>query len=271
MRLQLATLALIVAAPTAAQAGAIAPHRAIYELVMDGRSENSKLASIEGRLAFEVSEAGCDGWTVNFRMASRYTPMEGAVRLVDTQSTSYESVDGAMFDYSEKTFVNQSLDGETRLKVTRDSGSAPGAGSISLPDSKDFEVEAGALFPLQHQLKIMKEARSGGSRDASVVFDGSEKDEPVRTITFIGKEKTAGSANLNTGNKQLDPLRGLRAWPVTMSYYAAGKDEQVTPNYSITFDLFENGVASSLHMDYGAFKMRGELAQLELFDPESCD
>lgn len=271
MRLKLATLILLAAAPVTAQAGAIAPHRAIYDLVLDGRTDSSKLASVEGRLAFEVSEAGCDGWTVNFRMANRYMPVEGDIRLVDTQSTSFESVDGARFDYSEKTFVNQRLDGETRLKVRRSSNAELGEGSITLPDSRDFEVEAGALFPLQHQLKIMEGARSGGARDTSLVFDGSEKDKPVRTITFIGKEKTAGSVTLNAGNKQLDPLRSLRSWPVTMSYYATGKDEQETPNYSITFDLFENGVASSLRMDYGAFKMRGELAQLELFDPETCD
>lgn len=271
MRMKLATAILAAAMPMVAMAGPIAPHRAIYDLVLDGRGENSKLSAVEGRLAFEVAEAGCDGWTVNFRMANRYVPMEGDVRLVDTQSTSYKSEDGAKFDYSEKTFVNQKLDGETRLKVTRNSASAGGEGSITLPDSKEFAVEAGALFPLQHQLKIMAGARNGDTRDASLVFDGSEKEKPVRTITFIGKEKVAGSVALRADNAQLDPLRNLRAWPVTMSYYATGKGEQDTPNYSITFDLFENGVASSLRMDYGTFKMRGELAQLELFDPEACD
>lgn len=271
MRIGLATAILATAMPAAAVAGPIAPHRAIYDLVLDGRSDNSKLAAVEGRLAFEVSEAGCDGWTVNFRMANRYSPMEGPVRVIDTQSTSYESVDGAKFDYSEKTFVNQKLDSETRLKVTRDSASADGAGSITLPDNKDFTVEAGALFPLQHQVKIMASARNGTGRDASVVFDGSEKEKPVRTITFIGKEKSPGNVMLRSGNAQLDPLRSLRAWPVTMSYYATGDGEEETPNYSITFDLFENGVATSLRMDYGTFKMRGELSQLELFDPETCD
>lgn len=271
MRIGFATAILAAAVPMAAQAGPIAPHRAIYDLVLDGRSDSSKLAAVEGRLAFEVAEAGCDGWTVNFRMANRYSPMEGAVRVIDTQSTSYESVDGAKFDYSEKTFVNQKLDSETRLKVMRDSATADGKGSITLPEDKVFTVEAGALFPLQHQIKIMAVARNGDGRDASVVFDGSEKEDPVRTITFIGKEKAAGSVSLSSGNTQLDPLRNLRAWPVTMSYYATGGGEQDTPNYSITFDLFENGVASSLRMDYGTFKMRGELSQLEFFDPETCD
>jgi hypothetical protein len=257
--------------PTVALAGPIAPHRAIYELELDGRDQNSKLAAVEGRLAFEISEAGCDGWTVNFRMANRYSPIDGEVRLVDTQSTSYEAADGSVFDYSEKTYVNQKLDDESRLKVTREQTGTAGEGKITVPETKGFTVEPDVIFPIGHQLRVMESARTGSSRDASMVFDGSEKDLPIRTITFIGKEKAAGVSVLDADNRQLDPLRKLKAWPVSMSYYETGEGEQDVPNYSIAFDIFENGVASGLRMDYGAFRMKGTLSQLEMFEPEKCD
>jgi hypothetical protein len=264
-------LALAGLIPSGALAAKIAPHRAIYELQLDARSEDSKFSAVEGRLAFEVDDAGCDGWTVSFRMANRYTPLEGNVRLVDTQSTSYETIDGTKYDYSEKTFVNQTLESETRLKVLRAAAGAAGSGAMTLPNPKDFEVDSGSVFPMQHQLRIMNMAEMAEARDTSLVFDGSEDEKPFRTITFIGKEKPAGSAKLDSANADLGPLRPLRAWPVTMSYYDTAGDNQDTPNYTVTFDLFENGVASGLRMDYGEFKMKGELSRLEMLEAEACN
>ncbi len=155
--------------------------------------------------------------------------------------------------------------------MNRDNAGAAGTGSISLPSAKEFSLDAGALFPIQHQVRIMDLASKGVARDVSTVFDGSEDDKPIRTITFIGKEKAGSEAGLDTANAELGPLRSLRAWPVTMSYYDISGDNQDVANYSIAFDLFENGVATGLHMDYGAFKMSGTLSKLELFDAEKCE
>ncbi len=107
------TSAILALLPAQAMAGAISPHRAIYNLQMESRGSDSNLASVDGLLAFEVSEAGCDGWTVSFRMANRYKPLEGDVRLVDTQSTAYETASGTQLDYREKTFLNQKLESES--------------------------------------------------------------------------------------------------------------------------------------------------------------
>jgi hypothetical protein len=42
------------------------------------------------------------------------------------------------------------------------------------------------------------------------------------------------------------------------------------PVYSIAFKLYENGVTRDLTMDYGDFVLQGELAQLEIYEPEPC-
>lgn len=264
--------ALMVAAiPASAEAARITPHRAIYDLKLDSSDDSASLASVDGRLAFEVADAGCEGWTVNFRMANRYKPLEGNVRLVDTQSTSYETLDGNKLDYSEKTFVNQSLETETRLRVARDSADGPGEGTMSLPKSKEFQLAAGVVFPMQHQLKIMRLAEEGTTRDTSMVFDGSDNENVFRAITFIGKMRAPGMSGVDTSNKEAAALADLRSWPVTVSYYETSGDNQDTPSYQIAFNLFENGVAAGLNLDYGSFKMRGEISRLEFLPVEDCD
>jgi hypothetical protein len=56
-----------------------------------------------------------------------------------------------------------------------------------------------------------------------------------------------------------------------MSYFDITGDNQDTPAYQVSFDLFENGVASGLNMDYGSFKMRGDIVRLEFLPAELCN
>ena len=53
----------------------------------------------------------------------------------------------------------------------------------------------------------------------------------------------------------------LARWPVTLSYFNAGRGEQ-TPVYVISFELYENGVSRALKLDYGEFALKGESTQL---------
>ncbi|RPH68319.1 MAG: DUF1849 family protein [Hyphomicrobiales bacterium] len=103
---------------TAAQAGSIAPHRAVYDLSLLRVSEGAGLTTAEGRLAFEVQGSTCEGWTVNFRMANRFSPSDGEVKMVDTQSTAYESGDYLEMHYNQKEFVNGALREEAASRST---------------------------------------------------------------------------------------------------------------------------------------------------------
>jgi hypothetical protein len=59
-------------------------------------------------------------------------------------------------------------------------------------------------------------------------------------------------------------------WPVSMSYFEESEEGDALPVYSIAFKLYENGVTRDLTMDYGDFVLQGELAQLEIYEPEPC-
>lgn len=272
MKLTTPAAALLLAATvTAADAATIVPHRAVYDLRLTRASEGAALSNVDGRMAFEIMGSACEGWTVSFRMVNRFRPADGTAKLLDTQSTSYESGDGLDLRYSQKEYVDNRLDQESRVKVSRLETQGDGTGQIELPAPKDFTVPAEALFPMRHQLRLMDAALSGETRDASLIYDGSDGDKTFRAISFIGKRKDAGGNVRDRRNPEAATLAALASWPMTISYYAAAGGDQDTPTYQIGFDMYENGVATGLVLDYGDFALDGELAKLELLAADTCE
>ena len=252
-----------------AQSAAVVPHRAIYDLTLLKSSDSSGLASADGRMAIEFSGSSCEGWTVSFRMVNKYQPVEGPGKLVDTQSTTYESGGFLDYHYSQKDFIDNRPESEDRMKVTRPSLEAEGKGEITEPLKKDLTIPAGTLFPMQHQLRLMDSAAKGELRDASVVFDGSDGDKLFRVITLIAAPKAPGANTSDAANSVAAPLAGQRSWHMMLSYYQAAGQEAV-PTYQSNFDIYENGVATNLELDYGDFTLGGKLAKLDLLPAEAC-
>lgn len=252
-----------------AVASSIAAHRAVYDLSLARAGEGSGMSSANGRLAYEVQGSSCEGWTVNFRMANRFAPAEGEVRMTDMQSTSYESGDFLDMHYNHKEFVNGSLMAESRIKATRtgvaDDGMVEKEGA-----NTSLTIPGGALFPMQHQIRLMGLAEKGGTHDSSVLYDASDDDKVFRVISFIGKPKGPGLNTRDLANPEASALAGLNSWPVSISYYPMQGTED-TPEYQISFDLYENGVATGLFLDYGEFALRGNLMKLETFEAGACN
>jgi hypothetical protein len=264
----LAALLLASTAP-AAQAAPVAPHRAVYDLSLLRANEGASLQSASGRLAFEIDGSICEGYTVSFRMATRYRPKEGEMTLVDTMTTTYEGPGALDFRHQ----IMERIDGTVRddhvVKMTRATAEAAGEGTISSKPGETLTVSAGTLLPMQHQIRLMALGDAGGGRDSSVIFDGSDDGKSFRAISFVGKVKPPGSLPRDMGNAAAGPLKGLAAFPTTVSYFALdGKTE--TPDYQVSFDMYENGVATGLVLDYGDFALSGTLTDLKMFEASDC-
>jgi hypothetical protein len=58
---------------------------------------------------------------------------------------------------------------------------------------------------------------------------------------------------------------------VTVSYFdKSEKGSDQTPVYAITFELYENGIARALLLDYNDFVLSGEMTSLEIATAKSC-
>lgn len=266
-----AFLSAIPATVVPAHAGALIPHRAVYDLTLDEASDRSGITGITGRMVYEFNGSACEGYTVTFRFVTQIDTADLS-RVTDQQTTTYEDGDGESFRFVTRSFVDEALDTELRGTARLTPASKPDATVVSIEKPETQEIRLAATqFPTQHLLELLKKAESGETFYETTLFDGSDKADQVMTTTVIIGREAKASAN-DPEQKALAPMAEEPFWPVDVAYFDM-KDEQgeELPTYRISFKLYENGVTRDLVMDYGDFSMTGRLVDLALFDePQSC-
>ena len=256
---------------TSAQSGTLAAHRAFYTLEASKLDAGSGYSSIDGKLAYELTGNACDGYSVSFRIANNYVQTDKPAQLVDTQLATWESGDGLEMNFRQKQFLNANLQSEQSLNVKRPKTGAEAQGTMTAPKDMQFTVPGEALFPSTHLLHLIATAEQGINHDVSLVYDGSDDDKTFKAVTFIGKKREPGSYAPDAANPEASGLKGVASWPMSVSYYSLDKDASDTPVYQSTFNVYENGVATELVLDYGNYALRGHLTKLELLKSGNCD
>ena len=149
-----------------------------------------------------------------------------------------------------------------------------GEGKVTLTKPKDahITIDRAIVFPTEHVRRIIDAARAGNTILEFPVYDGSEKGEKIyNTLTVIGRVIPPNEKVPTDAAAGQQALAGMSRWPVTVSYFdrnsAAGEQ---TPVYSITFELYENGISRALLLDYNDFAISGELKSLEIRDVKPC-
>ena len=154
----------------------------------------------------------------------------------------------------------EAVDGKARKSAT-------GHLSVNLtkPKRSKFELDSGVVFPTEHLKRILAAAKAGENLLEVKVYDGSETGEKVyETTTYIGRPIADPAVEKAAHIPELD---NLRRWPVSISYFEAGKKDDA-PSYILSFDLYENGISRALKLDYGDFVLAGEMSSLELLSDD---
>ena len=104
---------------------------------------------------------------------------------------------------------------------------------------------------------------------AALEFDGTDQVRPVQSsFAVIGDE--------NSGAAGLDPLlmdknfEKHKRWPVSIGYSSHALKDSTESDYTVFEELFENGVAQSLVLDFKDFKLRGRLVDISFSEPNKC-
>ncbi len=248
-------------------------HQALYELSLAKSRGSNSINSARGRILYNFTGSACEGYTSEFRQVSELDSSEGKVTLSDLRSTSWE--DGAGKSYRFKI--------ESRMNETDSSpvdGVAERTGDhvtvkLKQPVSKTFTLDGKTVFPTEQIEHIIAAAREGKSVLELIVYDGSDNGEKVyNTLSVIGQpipgDRTVAAPDPSTAN---DMMKSLTRWPVTVSYYdhdAKSTDGEQTPLYSMSFELFENGVSRALVLDYNDFVISGALGKFDVRDSKPC-
>lgn len=250
-----------------------APHRAVYELAMASSTAASGVQGVTGRMVYELNGSPCEGYTQTMRFVTIMTNQEGTETLSDLRTSSWEEADGKKLRFSSMQYQNDQLADSSQGDAARSKGASPIVGvDLIKPAKKRLSLPTDTYFPMQHATSLVLAAKSGVKLFTANLYDGSEKGEKYYlTSTVIGKKYPAGEGPSTGRIKGAERLAGVESWPMTISYFEAGKDRQdQIPTYELSFRYFENGVTSDLKIDYGEFAIKGNLKELTFLPPGKC-
>lgn len=269
--LTVSALSLVMLAPALAQGAKapvqLVPHRAVYDLSLARSGGGRMVDNARGRIAMEFGGNACDGYTLKYRQVTVLDSSETGTRTLDTRTATFEAGDGQSMRFKSTSTGGGSdgVDGDAKLKPD---------GSLDVrfkqPRNATFAANGQPIFPTEHIKRLIEAARAGETTLTVRVYDGSDDGKKIyETLSVIGRKIAPGAGgNLEEAIKQ-DGLANVSRWPVSVSYYAEGTGDR-TPIYTISFELFENGISRALRLDYGDFALKGDLQSLQIQTATPC-
>ena len=244
-------------------------HRAAYELSLvdpasPAASSTQTPIAATGLIAYEFRGSACEGYTSNFRQMTQMERSEGDPLSMDISAMSFEDADGTSMRFQVNSkgvqqtppiagTATRGADDDMRVELTK-------------PTLKAIDFGHNVLFPTQHIERLIEAAKHGGGAIQARVYDGSDTGAKIyATMAVVGKEAGKPSDDANSAAE----LKGVRRWPVVVSYFDESSKDSA-PEYTLSFDLYENGVSGSLKLDYGTFALQARLRKLEILPAATC-
>jgi hypothetical protein len=241
----------------------LAPHRAVYDLSLVRSTGSRGVESATGRIAMDFGGDACDGYTLKYRQVTILNGSETGSRTLDVRTATFESGDGASMRFKSESAMEgtptDNVDGEAKIQ-------ADGNLTVRLKGGKENGFSSGGhpIFPTEHLKRLIEAARAGRNTLSIKIYDGSDGGTKVYdTLALIGHRIEGGAGSGLEDPARQDVLAKVARWPVTISYFNVANGDQ-TPSYTISFDLYENGISRALKLDYGDFALRGDLKSLEV-------
>jgi hypothetical protein len=265
MKRILITLALLCAWPVAANtppgalpgAEAMAPHRAVYRLVLDSARSQGGVQNVDGAMIYEVVDA-CDGWATRQRMTMTLRERDGISVEMNTDYSTFESKDGRTLRFS----MTQITEGAVTQRVSGEATLAAGGGRVVYQDPAPHEIALppGTLFPMAHTLRVLAAARAGERIVVVPVLDGSTEDGAQDTTTLV-----LGGWQQPPAQAPHALLAGLGFARMKIAFFEPGQpqDGAATPAYEVALRYWQNGIADELLMNFGDFSVRGSMVELQ--------
>ena len=243
-------------------------HRAIYDLVLVSSENRSDWDSVRGRLVYELVASKCSNSIQNFRQVLQLSGPKNGERILDNYSTSSEGTDGKSIQ-----FIAKEMDRDGLQRVTSGNTQIKGNEIIvhfNSPTKSVFTLKKNTYFPISYTKALIENAKMNVHLMSALQFDGTDQAKPVQDTFAVIGEGRLGANGINPILKQKD-FESMKRWPITISYSVAGNRDEIESDYTIFEELFENGVAQSLILDFKDFKLSGKLVDITFPASPSCD
>jgi EipB-like len=273
-----AILMLVAVAPASANDQVhFAPHRAVYEISLTKSVSGSGVAGLNGRMVYELSGSACEGYTQNMRFVTRMSNQEGGDTINDLRNSSWEEAAGKRLRFSATQYQDEVIVEASQGDANRGKQADTASVDLVKPKKSHLELPGTIYFPMQHATALIQAAKSGQKIFTASVYDGTEKGDKVYLTNAIIGKAASRQAHIESGwnnaavQKSAARLAALQSWPMSISYFEAGKDKQdAPPAYELSYHFYENGVTSDLAIDYGEFAIKGELKELTFLPESAC-
>lgn len=257
------------AGPAPVAGVSLEPHRAVYELGIARRSSGGAIVGARGRMVSEWRQT-CEGWMVGQRVELRLNVAGGEQVASRSNYSSFESFDGTQFRFTSQTHHNNRLVEDFEGQAQLHAGGEGGHATYGRPAGLRFDLDRGSLFPTAHLTHLIHAARNGERQLSHVVFDGSDEQGPVEINAMILQSDPGRSAVPIRAVPGADGLLDGASWSLRLAFFSqASRDSE--PRYELGLQMYENGVADHLDIDYGQFALSGRLSSLERIErPAAC-
>lgn len=258
---------LMIANGFVAESATIAPHRAIYDIAFKEASAKSKINGGGGKWVMELTGAACTGYNISYRFVTQLTYEDGNDLLIDTRGKNFENGEGTAFDFSNSTYQNNKLLEEIKGIASKQEAAIDV--KLSRPERAGLTLKGDILFPAQHFVRLIEQAKAGEKVVSSTVYEGVEGAKEAMDVTAVIAPEKPLEDGAGKPYQELEE-KNLRRWPVSLSYFKTGATTDTTPEWQNSFLLYENGVSRDFVFNYGDFSLTGTLTNLELLPEENC-
>lgn len=253
----------------------LATHRAVYDVHLATQGDGGAVSGADGRIVYEFTGSACAGFSTQYRFVTRFQPQSGPERLSDLRTSSFEDGDGKSFDFFNQSFMNETLTEETKGRAERAKDGTI-AVTLTKPKPDKPKIPNDVMFPTQHLAALIEAAKRGDTIVNLKLYDGTETGAKVTLAsTIIGKEIAANTVPDDEQAAAAVDLKGLKSWPMTISYYDADKPTgsgEGEPDYQMSFVLYENGVTRHMRLNFKEFVLDGRLTTFTpLPDKQACN
>jgi hypothetical protein len=241
----------------------LAPHRAVYSMVLASARPGSGIAGASGVMTYEFGDA-CDGWTVENKTILNFAYNEGANAATVWDFSTWEAKDGLRYRFRVRNVrdgqTTEEIDGEANIKGNGQAGAA----KFTLPQPMTKDLPKGTLFPTEHTVQLIKAAQDGKPILLRTVFDGTGMEGPFAVNAVIGRPATADEPG------EVDsPLTRILSWHMDMAFFPVGSQE-ASPDYEVGLRYLANGVARNIIQNFGNFSLKGKLERIEPLAKPDC-
>ena len=222
----------------------------------------SGIESVRGDMAIRW-EGDCTGWTMSNRTIFDVAYTGGDNVRVTMDASTWEAAAGDRYTFLVRTLFNdkesERIEGKARLDASG------GMAEFTLPEAKAIKLPPGTIFPTTHTKQVLDAAGDAPEIIRATVFDGFTDGGAQFVNAIVGRQLRAGPS----GGSRFPELEKGPSWRVSLAFFDADKAD-AEPNSELRLKIFRNGIAEMMEMDFGDFRLLGELKELEAGKPPVC-